>query len=231
MYFPGLTSMESLIPNIDYGAHAAYIADLYDALKIDLPEIRYYEAMQTSSESGRALQIKLGPIADRVLEVRGLLESALIRADQMALHIGIKAGLFSEDIGTYAAGSFEHQFKPRSVFVETESDKAERVEIYTRSGVPITTALVEFAGWTEEKANTVLNSIAAEATVKNSVTPASLPAGTSENVRVNAVLTQKALLETEQPDAIEDALNAVGDIEGDAIGALMAKYNGASVRS
>lgn len=231
LYFPGLSSMESLIPNINYEAHAAYIADLYDALKIDLPEIRYYEAMQTSSESGRALQIKLGPIADRVLEVRGLLESALIRADQMALHIGVKSGLFPESIGAYADGAYDHTFRDRTVFVETETDKAERVEVYTRSGVPVTTALVEFAGWTQEKANAVLNDIAAEATVKNSVTPAALPAGTSENVRVNAVLTQKALLETEQPDAIEDALNAVGDIEGDAIGALMAKYNGANVRA
>lgn len=145
---PGTSELHSLVPNIDYQAHLeALRADLQE-LEEDLPELIYYRLKdKTGDPSGRALQLLLAPAVDRALEARGNAETALIRANQMALTMGMNAGLFG-DIGDYEAGDYEHSFIPREIMPLPELEQAEESKIYVEMGVPLKTALRR-QGWTE----------------------------------------------------------------------------------
>lgn len=130
LYMPGLAKLEGLIPNINWQAHLDAVDKQIRELEDDLPELIYYRVIRDFREpSGRALSYMLSPAIDRVLEVRGNAEAALIRAHQMALTIGMAAGLFPEDTGDYWSinpeDNFEHTFTPREVIPLTDLDKAE----------------------------------------------------------------------------------------------------------
>jgi hypothetical protein len=56
-----------------------------------------------------ALRYRLTGALARVEEVRGNAYDALVRADQMALTIGMAAGLF-RDLGTFESGALDHSF-------------------------------------------------------------------------------------------------------------------------
>lgn len=149
---PGMSSLESMIPNINYDAALKGLQDHMLELERDLPELAYYRIRDMGSDlSGIAVRLMLSDAIDKVLEARGSAEEALARANSMALTIAQNAGLegFS-GLGTYEAGDFEHKFMERSVIPLTEKEEAEIV--FTESGkkIPLLTALRR-RGWTEEQ--------------------------------------------------------------------------------
>lgn len=148
-HMPGNSFIEYLDTKINYEVHMQEIKDCLEAIKTDLPELRYYEATELANESGIAVLAKLSPAIDRALEVRGNLESGLIQADQMALSLAIAWEVpgFDMNLGDYHNGDFEHSFKERPVFQGSPDDTANIVSKYTQAGMPITTAMREFGGW------------------------------------------------------------------------------------
>jgi hypothetical protein len=236
-HFPGMSKMESLIADVNYEAHAKYIADLYEALKVDLPELRYYEVMQQGNESGIALAFKLAPAIDRIVEVRGALESALIRAQKMALTIGAAAKLegFS-GIGTYEAGDFEHSFEPREVFPRTVLDTAKLVEAYTRAKMPLATAMREFVGWPDEKIQQLQVDMNTEASIREVPNIGALPSGLSDTTRVAITTKAKDVLSSRTQGSLDGVLNDVADkgaesmLASGALAKVLEKNAGKKVR-
>jgi hypothetical protein len=109
-----------------------------------------------ANASGRAVRMLLAPAISRTVEARGNAENALIRADQMALTMGQNAGLW--DVGTYAAGDFEHCFEERDVLPNDELERAQAQQAdgtalaqMVTAGMPIELALQEVFGWSEER--------------------------------------------------------------------------------
>ena len=144
--FPGMSSMQYLVAPINYAAHLEAINAQMRELEEDLPELTYYRQKEWSSQvSGKALRLMLSQAVDRTLEARGNLEAALARADQMALSMGVSAGLFRR-IGSYAAGDFEHAFAEREVIPYSVQEQAETITTETGAGVPLVTALRR-QGW------------------------------------------------------------------------------------
>jgi hypothetical protein len=162
MYVPGLSKLELLIPNLAYDAYLKAIDGSMRELEDDLPELIYYRVIREFKEpSGRALSYMLSPATDRVIEVRGNAETALVRANQMALTIGKSAGIWGNEVGDYAAtspdGNFEHSFAPRDVIPLGDMDKAEEERAETEAkqrkselGVPLEMLWREM-GYTDEE--------------------------------------------------------------------------------
>lgn len=235
-HFPGMSKMEALVPNIKYEAHAAFIADLYNSVKTDLPELRYYDVMESGNESGIALSYRLAPAVDRIIEVRGGLESAIIRAQKMALTIGVVNKLFS-GIGSYGGGDFEHSFVEREVFPRTIVDTSNLVKTYTDAKMPLSMAMREFAGWSDEKIEQLQVDMNAEANVAAVPNVAALSDRLPPEARAAATVKAKDALASKAAPGLAATLAGMADKSVDAMtksGALanvLEKNRGKNVRS
>ena len=96
MRLPGQATLNSLVPALNYEAALSVIDSQMAEIQRDLPELAYYE-LRGRPVSGVAAELLLGDAIDRLLEARGNAETALVRADQMALTIGEAAGIFRGD--------------------------------------------------------------------------------------------------------------------------------------
>jgi hypothetical protein len=137
---PGMSTLSSLVPALNYESALSVIDAQMSEIQRDLPELAYYE-LRGRDVSGVAAELLLGDAIDRLLEARGNAEGALIRADQMALTIGIAGGIFDEALGTYEDGALDHMFADRPVLTTSESERAKQVEVWVKSGLPLRSAL------------------------------------------------------------------------------------------
>jgi hypothetical protein len=149
---PGYT-IGHLIANINYTAHMDGIdRDIAHLAETDLPILNWYRLTRSGSDtSGRALQTLLKPAIAQVEEARGNAETALARADAMALTIGQFAelpGFDAATIGTYENGDFEHGYAVRAIVPAGEDEQAEidlarvqRVKAWTDAGLGIDAAM------------------------------------------------------------------------------------------
>ncbi|MCP5019881.1 MAG: phage portal protein [Ketobacter sp.] len=156
---PGMSRLEALTPNINYGDALLTLQDQMQEIKRDLPELAYYDLREMNQTSGRAARYLLDDAISRLLEARGNGETALIRAHEMALTIGQNLGLDAfKGIGSFEDGSFIHTFADRPVLpldetesVTTQKTKAETFTIQINNGVDRETAALS-AGYSLEEA-------------------------------------------------------------------------------
>jgi len=157
---PGLSVLDSLVPQLDYGAALAVLDAQMDEIEQDLPELAYYKLREKGDLSGRAVRALLSDAIDRLLEARGNVEDLLARADAMALTIGQAVGVF-HDLGSYENGDFRHSFAKRDVIALDELDKAEIIQAETAAGMPLATALRR-VGLNEAEVQQVMDELGAE---------------------------------------------------------------------
>lgn len=149
---PGATTVSSLIPNLNYSDHILSIDKAMDNILLDLPEL-VYSMLHTigGNPSSVSLQTLLLAATDRLLEARQNAESALIRAQQIALSIGGYAGLFTGIRPTdYDSGKLDHSFAEREIWTQSEMETAQTMQTYGSAGVPVQIA-AQRAGWSEEQ--------------------------------------------------------------------------------
>lgn len=146
---PGMSRMESLIPNLDYSAALAVLNAHMAELEHDLPELAYYRLREMREVSGRAVRLLLGDVIGRLIEVRGNAEAALRQAEGMALtiaqHMGVP-GFDAATIGTYEGGDFAHSFAPRAVIATSAVERGELLQSLAGAGVPLLAAM-KMAGY------------------------------------------------------------------------------------
>lgn len=154
---PGMSTLKQLVPNINYEAALHVLQDHMLELEQDLPELVMYRISESGNLSGRAVRLMLAPAIARLEEARGNAESALIRADQMALTMGQNAKLW--DVGDFQNGDFEHAFEERDVLPndelergQTEQAEGAALASLVAAGMPIEMAAQQVYGWTEERA-------------------------------------------------------------------------------
>mgnify|MGYP001271793837 CR=1 FL=1 len=146
---PGTSTLEPLVPPLNYADHLAILQDHMSELENDLPELRYFRLQDAPDLSGRAIRLLMAPAVASALEVRGSLEDALVRAQKMALTIGQNAGIWS-GLGSYDDGDLEHGFEERAVLDGGRYEEAEIWQSETAAGLPLLTALKR-SGWTSEQ--------------------------------------------------------------------------------
>lgn len=147
---PGNSTLESLVPNLSYGDALAILNAHMKELEQDLPELAYWRLRDLGELSGKAVQLLLSDAIDKLLEARSNAEAALVRADQMALTIGMKFRVFEQSLGDYEDGALDHSFAAREAIPIPERERAETLDLYVRSQVPLATALGR-VGWTQDE--------------------------------------------------------------------------------
>lgn len=148
--------IEDILSDVNFQAHLDALNAMYEHLQqTDLPELIWYQIADAPELSGKAIRLMLtAPIA-KAVEVRGNAEAALIRANQMALSLGIENGLFEASLGTFENGDFEHWFEERGIVPLSEEEqaaidkvKAETAVLRASLGYPSDRTLVDL-GLTE----------------------------------------------------------------------------------
>ena len=94
--------IQALVEDINIADCASEIQNRLREIEQDCPELKVYQVDQEMS--GRALRLMFGDVVDRVTEARGQYDAALVRADEMALKIGAKMGLWGAVNLTHAIG-------------------------------------------------------------------------------------------------------------------------------
>lgn len=150
---PGMSTLEALVPNINYESALNTLNAHLQELALDLPELNYYKLSEASELSGKAIRLLLGPAITSGQEVRGNLEDALIRAQQMALTIGQEAGLWR--VGSYDDGDLEHTFAERDIIPVGRMEEAETFKAERDAGLPLFTSMRK-SGYTEEQMEQVV---------------------------------------------------------------------------
>lgn len=169
---PGMSSLESMVPDLNYAEHLSVLQDHMAELENDLPELRYFRLQEASDLSGRAIRLMMKPAVASALEVRGNLEDALVRAQKMALTIGQNAGIWT-GLGDYDSGSLEHGFHERPVLDGGRADEAETWQAEVNAGLPLITALRR-SGWTDDMIEELEADFAQQSAMQNSGMAASL---------------------------------------------------------
>ena len=124
---PGGGDLKSIVPDIHYDQALAILQDHLAWLMQKLPELRYYN-LSDRALSGRAIRYLLAPAVKRVERVRANAERALVRANQMALTIGVAARLpqfRGLPPNGFDAGAFDHTIAKRDVLPADNRDDAE----------------------------------------------------------------------------------------------------------
>lgn len=150
---PGMSKLESLVPNLQYDSALEILRAMVDEIERDLPEAMYSRIKDLPEVSGKALRLMLAPAVAKAHEVRGNHEDGLIRAQKMALTIGSKIGAWQaagiKDVGSYESGAFEHHFAERPVISLGRDEVAELAQTETAAGIPLITSLRN-SGWSQD---------------------------------------------------------------------------------
>ena len=159
MRLPGQATAAWSGAAVDFDALQREISDLQAHIEGALPEYFVAARLQAVQVAAETLYILLGQAGQRVLEMRSVLEPALVRAQMMALTIGQVAGLagFSAaEIGRYDDGDFGHVFAERPVFEKSPTAKVAEVSGLTAAGATIEGAAT-VAGYTEQQVEALTN--------------------------------------------------------------------------
>jgi hypothetical protein len=144
------------------------IRDLLTEIEEDYPELKVMKLQGASGDaSGKALRYAQQPASTRTQTARANYESALVRAQQMAIAIGGYAkydGYQGFDLDSYEAGKLDHSIGERSVFAIDPLDRIEEdnafwtaAKVATSAGYALELYLAD-QGWEQVKINKYLTS-------------------------------------------------------------------------
>jgi hypothetical protein len=146
---PGMATLNSLIPDIDYQDALAILNAQMEEIEKDLPELRWYSLTPDAQLSGTAMRTLLGAAIDRANEARNNFLSSLSRMMEMALTIGQFNGIFDQSLGTFDNGDFDHQLIVDDSWGESTEEKGTTMATLTGAGVPAPVAM-KMAGFSDE---------------------------------------------------------------------------------
>jgi hypothetical protein len=153
---PGNSTLQSLVPPLDYKATLDTLNGHLLDLERNLPELAWSRLREEGRDlSGRAIRLLLGDALARLAEARENAVQGLIRANQMALTIGQVYKLWQ--VGEYAAGALDHDLVLPDPAPLSDAERSEIVRNLAQAKVPTEPAL-HLAGYTEVQVQAVLDS-------------------------------------------------------------------------
>lgn len=151
---------QALIADLDIAAVCARIEALQVELKQDYPELDLERHTASGDASGRALRYAQQPVSAKVQQRRAAYDSALVRAQQMAVAIAGERGYVgfeSFGLDSYLAGTLDHSIGDRPVFAVDPLDRIEEdqatwqlIKTQVDTGYPLELALRD-QGFAEDK--------------------------------------------------------------------------------
>lgn len=147
---PGASDIKPLSPDIDWKAAAELIQSMANEIKMDCPELIYYDLQTQANVAHETLVKWLAAAIDRANEARANAETALIAAQKMALTIGAAAGLFEIPENAYDDGKLDHAFEDRPILTQSLADTAITAKLWKDVGLP-TSAVLRLVGFSADE--------------------------------------------------------------------------------
>lgn len=139
---PGNSTLQSMVPPINYEAALKILTDHLLEVERDMPELTYWRVREMGELSGKAIRLMLRDAEQKTVEARASLERALARANMMALTIGKFLGIEQfAAVGEFDKGELDHTFQERDVFPLSEAEVWENVKMAVEAGLPLVSAL------------------------------------------------------------------------------------------
>lgn len=159
---------QPLVTELNITAVGERIRDLLTEIEEDYPELKVMKLQGASGDaSGKALRYAQQPASTRTSTARANYESALVRAQQMAVAIGGMNGYDGYqgfNLDSYDAGRLDHSIGERSVFAIDPLDRIEEdnafwtaAKVAADAGYPLELYLSD-QGWEQSKINKYLTS-------------------------------------------------------------------------
>ena len=171
---PADVKVQSLAGNLALGDALVYVNNLLAEIESDHPELAFYRELRSMSQlTGPAASRVIGDVTTKVMGTQSNYDRALIRLFQMALAIGgeranrgdwglalnpQQAKFLPFSLKSYRAGELDISIMPRPLLTPTRQElalehqaEAQAVATYKGAGVPLETALIKVAGWTEDE--------------------------------------------------------------------------------
>lgn len=155
-YLPGNSTINSLVPNIDYKAALEILLSQEKELEKDLPELLYYSLPERADMSGKAIRTLLGAAVDRATQAQANFVEGTVRLNQMAITIGQFKGIFSAGLGTFDGGQLAHSIRFADQFPQDVSEKATTLQTLVAAlGAENLELAMSLSGFTEEEISRV----------------------------------------------------------------------------
>ncbi len=152
LYLPGLATIESLIPQIDYKAALEILQSQEKELEKDLPELLYYSVPERAEMSGKALRTLLGGAIDRAIQAQANFVESTVRLNQMCVTLGQFHGIFPAELGSFDDGSTNHSIRFQEQFPLDGSEKASTLaSLVGAMGQENLKLAMSLAGFSEEE--------------------------------------------------------------------------------
>lgn len=137
----GKTTVDALVPNIDYQAALNVLLSQEHELEKDLPELAYYSLPDKGVDpSGKALRTILGAAIDRANQAQASFVEGTIRLNQMAITVGEFQNIF-QSLGTFDDGSLAHSIMFKDAFPVDISEMATTLQSLVTAGIPLAIAM------------------------------------------------------------------------------------------
>lgn len=149
---PGVSKIDSLIPDIKYADALAILQSQEKELEKDLPELLYYSLPEGANLSGKAIRTLLGAAVDRATQAQSNYVEGTVRANQMAITIGQFQGIFPSSLGTFDGGQLVHSIKFGDPFPMDVQEIGQALQALTSGGLPFKLALKKL-NFSEEEIN------------------------------------------------------------------------------
>jgi hypothetical protein len=166
LYGPVGATATPLVAPLNIASTLDHIEAINGELEKEFPELRYELGKVSGDISGRALRIARQDVETKVQERRLRYDSALVRAQQMAIAIGgyrEYEGYQAFGLDSYDAGALDHEIAERPVFAEDALDKFEiesalwdAASKAEDAGCPLPVFLKR-QGWTQPDIDAVVN--------------------------------------------------------------------------
>jgi hypothetical protein len=147
LYLPGNSTIQGLVPQIDYAAALSVLQAQEKELIQDLPELLYY-SLPDRDLSGKALRTLLGAAIDRAIQAQANFVEGTVRLNQMSMTVGMFQGIFPS-LGNFDDGSLAHSVRFLEPFPLDAGEKAEVLNLYAAK-MPLKIAMM-FAGFSVEE--------------------------------------------------------------------------------
>jgi hypothetical protein len=151
IYLPGTSTINSLVPQVNYADALSILNAQMEEIENDLPELKYYSIKD--SLSGKAIKLLLAGAIDRATEAQNNFLQGLIRVNQIALTLGSYWNLFS--VGSYEAGDFDHEIIVPEMFPTSNDEQASILKDLVAAGLPLSSAL-RLNGFSDDQISTIL---------------------------------------------------------------------------
>lgn len=126
------TSIQSLVSDLSIAEAADQYTKLIEILENQTPELQAYGGTYLSGQSGKTVAELRLPAENKIRMARARMEASLIKAQKMALSMGVVLGLWDFGTGTgdiafanqaFQQGLFDHRFVSRDALAKTEQEQ------------------------------------------------------------------------------------------------------------